>query len=929
MDQISYVGEHLIWGKLGHAAILLGFCTALFSFLAYTFKVNSGKDSWLKLGRIGFGLHAASIFALIFILMYIMVNKYYEYAYVYEHVSDNLPMEYILSAFWEGQEGSFILWMFWHIILGLILIWKAGSKWEAPVMAIMALVALTLNSMILGIYMEIGDFVYKFGLNPLLLLRDTMEAPIFGKADYVSLLQGTGLNPLLQNYWNVIHPPTLFLGYTSTVVPFAYAIAGLWTKDHKAWLTPALKWGLFSAGIFGTGILMGSAWAYEALSFGGYWAWDPVENTSFVPWITVVAGLHANLIARNTGHSIKSTYFLYIISFVLVANSSFMTKSGVLGDTSVHTFTSMGLEWQLAAMVIGSLLLGLVFMIIRNKSIPVIKREESSYSREFWMFIGSLVLLFSATLITASTSLPVFNSMMTFFDENYIGKVIDDPIPHYNKYQIWISIMVSILSGVTLFFRYKDEANNRVIKALKRFGISAFLALIFTYLFTLWQGLHSWQYYLLCWSSFVGAFMSLDYMIFIAKGNLKVASSAISHFGFSVMIIGILASGLNSYHISNNPFVFKEILNKDDLGKYILIYKDEPMFMNGYFATYTGDTLVGNTKTFFINMKKVNEQNETTEEFTLTPSIIYNKEYSEVKAYNPDSEHYFHKDIFTNIILPKYQESIKEKEMMEDSLNFVQYDVFAGDTIQTKYSTVIVGDYSLDRAKVMDINPKDELVVSVPLTFISESRDTTIEVNPGLSLDEELIFNYPQKIERLNTIAKIDESFFEQVFTSEKDLEYTTITIKQGDQFKIGDIEFRLNGFDQNIDNPNYEKQDKDLAVAASVSYNLNGEVKQMRPLYILRGNRPFSIKAYEEELGIHLRLANINPKTDQFTLKYAMDDRDNIQIPVVIAEEVPRTDLLIFEARVFPGINLFWAGSIIMVLGFFIALYRRMMMKS
>ncbi|MDV7399460.1 cytochrome c biogenesis protein CcsA, partial [Arthrospira platensis SPKY1] len=98
-------------------------------------------------------------------------------------------------------------------------------------------------------------------------------------------MQGSGLNPLLQNYWMTIHPPTLFLGFASTAIPFAYAIAGLWTKEHQAWLKPALPWALFSGAILGTGILMGGAWAYEALSFGGYWAWDPVENMSLVPWL--------------------------------------------------------------------------------------------------------------------------------------------------------------------------------------------------------------------------------------------------------------------------------------------------------------------------------------------------------------------------------------------------------------------------------------------------------------------------------------------------------------------------------------------------------------------------------------------------------------------------------------------------------------------
>ena len=173
-------------------------------------------------------------------------------------------MKYIFSAFWEGQEGSFLLWMFWHIILGFILI-RTAKEWESPVMSILSLVQFFIGTMIVGLYIYIGDTEYKIGSNPLLFLRDTLEIPLFNNKDYVSLLTGTGMNPLLQNYWMTIHPPTLFLGFGSTIVPFAYAIAGLWTGQHREWLKPVFPWALFSGMILGTGILMGGAWALSLI----------------------------------------------------------------------------------------------------------------------------------------------------------------------------------------------------------------------------------------------------------------------------------------------------------------------------------------------------------------------------------------------------------------------------------------------------------------------------------------------------------------------------------------------------------------------------------------------------------------------------------------------------------------------------------------
>jgi cytochrome c-type biogenesis protein CcmF len=144
----------------------------------------------------------------------------------------------------------------------------------------------------------------------------------------------------------VIHPPVLFLGFASTIIPFGFAYAGLLNKDHS-WTRVSLSWTCFSAAVLGTGIMMGAAWAYESLSFGGYWAWDPVENASLVPWLVLIAGLHTNLIYKHTGYSLKSTYLFYIFSFSLVLYSTFLTRSGILGDTSVHAFTGADMTPQL------------------------------------------------------------------------------------------------------------------------------------------------------------------------------------------------------------------------------------------------------------------------------------------------------------------------------------------------------------------------------------------------------------------------------------------------------------------------------------------------------------------------------------------------------------------------------------------------------
>src|SRR5688500_16236542 len=158
----------------------------------------------------------------------------------------------------------------------------------------------------------------------------------------------------------VIHPPVLFLGFASTIVPFAFAMGGLWHKRYGEWVRPAMPWMVFSGMLLGTGILMGGAWAYEALSFGGFWAWDPVENGSLVPWIILIAGLHTMMIYRARKSALLSSYIFVTLTFLLILYATFLTRSGVLGDSSVHSFTDLGLSGQLLLFMFAFIIIAVV-----------------------------------------------------------------------------------------------------------------------------------------------------------------------------------------------------------------------------------------------------------------------------------------------------------------------------------------------------------------------------------------------------------------------------------------------------------------------------------------------------------------------------------------------------------------------------------------
>lgn len=948
MDTIAYIGEHLWPGRLGIFAIMLAFVAGLLSAVAYYFSTQRRDRpegmSWRNIGRAAFGLHGLAVFTIIGVLFYMMINRYYEYQYVYNHVSDDLPFRYIFSAFWEGQEGSFLLWMFWHVVLGIVLILTA-RRWEAPVLSVLSLIQVFLVSMILGIYIGFGEDPFRLGSNPMMLLRDVFDAPIFRSADYLQLLEGTGLNPLLQNYWMTIHPPTLFLGFASTAVPFCFAIAGLWTREHRAWLQPALRWSLFSGAILGLGILMGAAWAYEALTFGGYWAWDPVENLSLVPWLLLIAGIHTNLIAKATGYSIRTTYVFYILTFVMVLYSTYMTRSGILGESSVHSFTEMGLEVQLIAFIAAFLGLGTYLFAARYRAVPVREKEEKTASKEFWMFIGTLILLFSALLITGATSLPVFNAIYQQFDPGFQGITITDQVAHHNQYQLWIGIFIGLLSGAAQFLRFREPNwQNHQKKYWTHLGISLVLALALTMLTTLWIDARAWQYKLLLFSGLFAVVTNLDYLITFIRGKLSQAGSSFSHIGFGLLIVGILASGLNKEYISSNPYVMTGLIDGADENAHqrnVILFKNVPMSMDKYLVEYVGDTIEGFTRTYTVDVQKLDEQGRVVENFDLYPNILYNKDYTEIVALNPSTQRYWHKDIFTHITsLPVSESDAESRRALEDSLKFRPFLIPEGQSVQfldtvsikdrdtftvRKYEVQVLG---LDRAPTHpDYDPEaEDFALGARLTIRRVGDDSVYQVMPVLVLREQLLYNYPVQINDLSTKVRLSESLLESLLPPEESLDYQEYRLRQGESADFAGLSVKFLGFNRKAEHPNYQPEEEDIAVGALLEVRTpEGQVYRSQPVYLIRGTRPFNIKDQIPGLGLHLRFAAIDPATETITLLMARPDGPPPAVPVEVATNSPRADFIVLQAIVFPGINLVWLGSLLMLLGLAMSMYVRL----
>ncbi|WP_276483218.1 cytochrome c biogenesis protein CcsA [Paraflavitalea pollutisoli] len=674
---MDYIGEHLLPGQLGHFLVLLSLVASIVAFIAY-FKSANAKQvdeavSWRKIGRIAFMTDAFSVIAVFLIILYIIVQHYFEYYYAYNHSDKTLSAKFLLSSIWEGQEGSFTLWTLWHGVLGLVLI-RTAKKWEAPVMAVISFAQICLATMVLGIYV----FDLKVGSTPFMLTRHQFSnAPIFSQPNYLeNITDGVGLNQLLQNYWMVIHPPVLFLGFASTIVPFAFAIAGLWKKEYGGWVKQALPWSLFSGAILGLGIMMGAYWAYESLSFGGYWAWDPVENASLVPWLILVAGIHTQIVYNSTGHSLRATYFFFIMQFLLVLYSTYLTRSGDLQDTSVHAFTGSGMNWQLRSLLFVFVVPALALFIARYKKIPSIAKEENSYSREFWMFIGSLVLFLSAVFIIIATSLPVINTITG--SAFTIGE--DKEFP-YNRIQVFVAVVLGILTAVTQYLKYKNTAKATFYKKLL---IPTVVALAISLSISFWGNINYNTYgpgflaaiHLALFASVYAVIANGTYIWGGLNGKLKAAGASVAHVGFGLMLVGILISSSKKEVLSMN---FLNPLNfgpeqKEKGVENLTLYQGVRTDMGKYWATYAADSVTGkkgNVTYFRIDM----ERKDGSERFPLYPDLIKNTKGQEGYSNNPDARHYWNKDIFV------YVNASSKIQEEKDTTQFRAHEVKVGDTI--------------------------------------------------------------------------------------------------------------------------------------------------------------------------------------------------------------------------------------------------------
>jgi len=732
-------------GTIGKLLILISLVAGVLSGLTFlrSSKLDDRVLEWKRIGRYSWWVLTFGVLASLGLLMYLNITHAFEYAYVYENTALDLPLDYLIAASWAGQEGSFLLWIVMNALVG-VAVMRFAKEYESPVMTVIALCQVFLITMIAGL--QIGPL--PIGASPFATLVEKFPTAPMIQAGIIPT-DGQGLNDLLQNYWMVIHPPVLFSGFAAMIVPFAFAITALWKRQYTEWVRPALPWSIFAILALGVGIALGGYWAYITLNFGGYWAWDPVENSSLVPWIIGIAAVHTMIVQKRSGHSHKAALFLTILAYILVVYSTFLTRSGILGDISVHSFVDLGLYNQLLIWILTMALLGFGLFFARMHELPKPTKEPEMLSREFMIFAGAMILTGVALVVLLGTSAPI------------IGRLFRDspstvPIAFYNKWALPLTIVFLFLAGLGQLFWWNKMNVETVNKVLFRPIVLASISTIAVFFLTPFRIraaeaaafadasspvmnqagvfgslLDSWSQHgpyllmlVLVFVAFFALYGNAEVMWKIARGNLKLAGGAASHIGFAIMVLGIVASSGLSNPIGRNGAQIGD--SRDNF----ILALGETRTEQGYDITYTGHGVSEEgLPTYLLDFTDPHGR-----EFSLAPVVYESNRGQWIQ--NPDLKTYFEKDIFV---------AVSPSIMFGTSNNSGQITIARGDSVFLGTNEYLLEflefDLNVDEEFIGD---STEVAVGAILRLTDLLSGETRELNPVYIIRDDRSLDYVQ-----------------------------------------------------------------------------------------------------------------------------------------------------------------------------------------
>jgi cytochrome c-type biogenesis protein CcmF len=446
---------------LGRAALLLALAAAAYALVMALGSARNRRRAWQEGAERGvyavFGLTSLAIVT----MWAALLTDAFELRNVAEYSSSTLGAGYKLSALWGSQAGSLLLWAWIFSAFASLAIYTNRNR----------------NRQLMPVVVAVLMIVAMFFLGLLSFVTSPFETLAVVPAE------GRGLNPLLQNFYMQIHPPLLYLGYVGLSIPFAFAMAALVTRKlDTGWIASIRRWTIFSWLFLGIGILLGAKWAYETLGWGGYWAWDPVENAAFMPWLVATAFLHSVMVQERRGMLKVWNMVLVIMTFSLCLFGTFLTRSGIIA--SVHAFGESTLGPFFLAFIIAVLVASVALLVTRLPLLRSAHTLESFISREAVFLANNVLLLGLAFAVFWGTMFPILSEAARG-ERIAVGQV------WFNQVALPIGLALLILTGVGPLIAWRKaspaQLRRRFAAPLALAGLAAIPLLALTDLSQSWS----------------------------------------------------------------------------------------------------------------------------------------------------------------------------------------------------------------------------------------------------------------------------------------------------------------------------------------------------------------------------------------------------------------------------------------------------------
>ncbi|HWQ83815.1 MAG TPA: heme lyase CcmF/NrfE family subunit [Anaerolineales bacterium] len=530
--------------NFGFGALVITFLLTIYGSFAAIYGARKNNPRWVGSARLAMLLTFPLLSLSALALIYLLINEHYEVEFVASVTSSSMPLYLKITAWWGGQSGSLL---FWAWLMSAFASAVTLRKWHRdgeflPWVILVAMVTLAFFLILIIFFENPFQRIWQ-------LPNGAIELGMFQPANATLVYQadGRGLNPLLRHPGMVIHPPMLYLGFVSFVIPFAFAIAALVTgRTDDRWIRVTRRWTLVAWLFLSLGLILGSRWAYDVLGWGGYWAWDPVEIAAFMPWLTGTAFLHSVMIQEKRGMLKHWNMILIILTYSLVIFGTFLTRSGVL--SSVHAFAQSAIGPLFFAFIGITFIISLALLLHRWESLKSESHMTSLLSREALFLLNNLLFLGILVICFWGVIFPLISELVT-------GQKVTVGPPFYERATGPLFAGLLLLMGVAPLAAWRHSTGKTLGKAIWKptifavlvtavlvaLGVRSLPALLTFLLCALVLSVTLYEFWRGAWARHRTSGESLPVALWnLAGRNRRRYGGYIIHIGIVLMAVGII-----------------------------------------------------------------------------------------------------------------------------------------------------------------------------------------------------------------------------------------------------------------------------------------------------------------------------------------------------------------------------------------------------